>query len=85
MLLQQQIAFDAAEKMKDKVLDVIIEGKIADEDVYVGRTYKDIPGVDSNIFVETKRELMTGDFIKAKVTGADGYDLIGEIYYESAQ
>lgn len=85
MLLQQQIAFGAAEKMKDKVLDVIIEGKIADEDVYVGRTYKDIPGVDSNIFVETKRELMTGDFIKAKVTGADGYDLIGEIYYESAQ
>lgn len=85
MLLQQQIAFDAAEKMKDKVLDVIIEGKIADEDVYVGRTYKDIPGVDSNIFVETKRELMTGDFIKARVTGADGYDLIGEIYYESAQ
>ena len=85
MLLQQQIAFDAAEKMKDKVLDVIIEGEIADEDVYVGRTYKDIPGVDSNIFVETKRELMTGDFIKAKVTGADGYDLIGEIYYESAQ
>lgn len=85
MLLQQQIAFDAAEKMKDKVLDVIIEGIIADEDVYVGRTYKDIPGVDSNIFVETKRELMTGDFIKAKVTGADGYDLIGEIYYESAQ
>ena len=85
MLLQQQIAFDAAEKMKDKVLDVIIEGKIADEDVYVGRTYKDIPGVDSNIFVETKRELMTGDFIKAKVTGADGYDLIGELYYESAQ
>ena len=67
MLLQQQIAFDAAEKMKDKVLDVIIEGKIADEDVYVGRTYKDIPGVDSNIFVETKRELMTGDFIKAKI------------------
>ena len=85
MLLQQQIAFEAAEKMKDKVLDVIIEGKIADEDVYVGRTYKDIPGVDSNIFVETKRELMTGDFIKARVTGADGYDLIGEIYYESAQ
>jgi len=85
MLLQQQIAFDAAEKMKDKVLDVCIEGESADEDVYVGRTYKDIPGVDSNIFVETKRELMTGDFIKAKVTGADGYDLIGEIYYESAQ
>lgn len=83
MLAQQPIAFAAAEAMKGKVLDVLIEGKLSGEDVYVGRTYKDIPGVDSNIFIETSRELLTGEFVRAKVTGANEYDLIGTIVSDS--
>ena len=79
MLAQQEIAFKNARKMKNRVLDVIIDGKLAGEDVYAGRTYMDVPGVDSNIVIETKRELMTGDFVRARVTGAQAYDLIGEI------
>ncbi len=82
MLAQQDIAFKNARKMKNRILDVIIDGKLAGEDVYAGRTYMDVPGVDSSIFVETKRELMTGDFVRARVTGADAYDLIGEIVDE---
>lgn len=77
MLAQQEIAFRAARRMKGKILDVLIEGRIAGENVYVGRTYKDIPGVDSNIFVETGRELMTGEILAVKVTGAEEYDLTG--------
>ena len=79
MTAQQPIAFAAAEAMKGQVLDVLIEGKLTGEDVYVGRTYKDIPGVDSNIFIETRRDLLTGEFVRAKVTGANEYDLIGEL------
>jgi len=87
MLAQQEIAFENAENMRGRSLDVVIEGKLAGEDVYVGRTYMDIPGVDSNIFIETRRELLTGSFVRAKVTGAHEYDLTGEIdyEYESAQ
>ena len=87
MLAQQEIAFENAEKMRGRSLDVVIEGRLAGEDVYVGRTYMDIPGVDSNIFIETRRELLTGTFVRAKVTGAHEYDLTGEIdyEYESAQ
>ena len=84
MLTQQEIAFRNARKMKGQVLDVLIEGKLADEDVYVGRTYKDMPGVDSNIFIETKRDLLTGEFVRARVTGAHEYDLVGEIIYDEA-
>jgi len=58
---------------------VMIEGKVADENAYVGRTYMDAPNVDGLIFVETDEEMMSGDFAKVKVTGALEYDLIGEI------
>ncbi|MGO5052160.1 30S ribosomal protein S12 methylthiotransferase RimO [Lachnospiraceae bacterium LCP25S3_G4] len=79
MELQQDIAFDLAEQMIGKEVLVMIEGKVADEDVYVGRTYKDAPNVDGFIFVNTREELMSGDYVKVKVTGALEYDLIGEI------
>ena len=79
MELQQEIAFELAEDMIGKEVLVMIEGKVADENVYVGRTYKDAPNVDGLIFVESEEELMSGDFAKVKVTGALEYDLIGEI------
>lgn len=82
MELQQAIAFDKAEEMVGKVLDVIIEGKVAEEDVYVARTYRDAPNVDGYLFLNTAASLMTGDFVKALVTDSNEYDLIGEVYHE---
>lgn len=79
MELQQDIAFDKAESMLGAVLDAMIEGKVADESAYVARTYRDAPNVDGYLFVNTSRELMTGDFVKVRVTGSYEYDLIGEL------
>lgn len=77
MELQQEIAFDKAEDMIGRELLVMVEGKVADENAYVGRTYRDAPNVDGLIFINTDEELMSGDFAKVKVTGAMDYDLIG--------
>ena len=77
MELQQEIAFEAAENMAGKEVLVMVEGKVADEAVYVGRTYRDAPNVDGLIFVEAGEELISGDFVKVKITGALEYDLIG--------
>ena len=79
MELQQEIAFDLAEDMVGREVLVMIEGKVADENAYVGRTYKDAPNVDGLIFINTDEELMSGDFAKVRVTGALEYDLIGEL------
>lgn len=79
MELQQEIAFARAETMEGQEILVMIEGKVADENVYVGRTQKDAPNVDGLIFINTDRELMSGDFARVKVTGALEYDLIGEL------
>ena len=77
MELQQEIAFAAAQDMVGKVVTAVIEGKVVDENAYVARTYKDAPGVDGLLFVNTGRELLTGDFVKVKVNGVYEYDLMG--------
>lgn len=77
MELQQEIAFEAAENMEGREMFVLIEGKVADEPVYVGRSYRDAPNIDGLIFVETGEELLSGDFAKVKIKGALEYDLIG--------
>lgn len=79
MELQQEIVFEQAESMIGREVLVMIEGKVADENAYVGRTYRDAPNVDGLIFVNTEEELMSGDFARVRVTGAAEYDLIGEL------
>ncbi len=79
MELQEEVIFDKNESMEGTELYAFIEGKVADENVYIGRTYRDAPNVDGYIFVNTEEELMTGDVVKVRVTGAYEYDLIGEI------
>lgn len=79
MELQQDIAFDNAQDMVGREVLVMIEGKVADENAYVGRTYRDAPNVDGLIFINTAEELLSGDFARVKVTGAVDYDLIGEL------
>lgn len=79
MELQQDIAFELAENMIGQTVLVMIEGKVADENAYVGRTYKDAPNVDGLIFIMTDEELVSADFAMVKVTGAQEYDLIGEL------
>lgn len=85
MELQQEIAFEAAERMAGEVVTAMIEGKVADENAYVARTYKDAPNVDGYLFVNTGRELMTGDFVRVRITASYEYDLIGELEDEFTQ
>lgn len=79
MLLQQEIAFEKAGRRIGEKMLVMIEGKLPDEDAYIGRTYMDAPGVDGFVFVNTNRTLVTGDFAYVIVTGSNEYDLIGEL------
>lgn len=78
MKIQQQIAFEKAEEMIGKKLEVLIEGKLPEDGVFIGRTYKDAPNVDGMIFVNSDRELVTGDVVTVGITDYHEYDLIGE-------
>ena len=82
MELQQEIAFEKAKDMIGRELVVMIEGKVAEEDTYVARTYRDAPNVDGYLFVNSTASFMTGDLVKVQVTDANEYDLIGEVCHE---
>ena len=79
MELQQEISIDLGQQRIGQDLWGMIEGKVADENAYVGRTYGDAPGIDGYVFVNTDTELMSGDFAQVHITGALEYDLIGEL------
>lgn len=79
MLLQQNISKNKLSKMIGKKLKVVIEGKLTDEDVYVGRTYMDIPDVDGCIFIKSDLTHISGDFVEVLVTDSSEYDLVGEL------
>lgn len=79
MELQEEIILDKNETMVGQEILVMIEGKVADENAYVGRSYRDAPDIDGLVFVNTDAELVSGDFAKVRITGAYEYDLIGEL------
>ncbi len=79
MELQEEVIFDKNDTLTGMETYAFIEGKVADENAYIGRTYRDAPNVDGYIFIQTEEELMTGDIVKVRITGAYEYDLIGEI------
>ena len=87
MELQQEIAFDKGGGVVGRELLVMVEGQVSGENAYVARTYKDAPNVDGYLFLQTDEVLVSGDFVRAKVTKALEYDLIGEMVYadESAE
>lgn len=78
MELQQEVSLDKSSDMVGRVIPVMVEGKITDDDAYVGRSYKDAPNVDGYVFINTNAQLMSGQIINVSITGSMEYDLIGE-------
>lgn len=85
MELQQQISFKKNEEKVGTVLEVMIEGKLAEEDVYCSRSYGDAPEIDGAVFVAAEENLIAGDFVTVQITNSYEYDLIGEIYDELSE
>ncbi len=83
MRIQQKNAFKQSRAQTGRIMDVFIEGCLPDEDIYIGRTYMDAPKVDGQVFLTSDRRLFSGDFVKALITGASGYDLTAKALPQS--
>ncbi len=82
MALQQSISTQKNKKRIGTVMDVLIEGYLYEDDIYIGRTYMDAPKVDGSVFVHAQEELISGDIVPVRITGSGEYDLIGDVIYE---
>lgn len=81
MALQQEVSADKAASRIDDEMSVLIEGYLYEDDIYIGRTYMDAPKVDGNVFVRAEEELISGDIVPVRITGANEYDLMGDVIY----
>ncbi len=79
MLLQQKISAEKGRALVGGVEQVLVEGYLPDEEVYIGRTYRDAPGVDGNVFFPSDASFLSGDIVPVYITEAKEYDLIGEV------
>ena len=82
MSLQQEISISVQKELTGSELECIIEGRIPEDRVYVARGHRDAPNVDGMVFIDEEGAgpfLMTGDFVRVKITGSSEYDLYGEV------
>ena len=86
MLIQQEISARKSAEFTGKKLEVIIDGYLPEDDVYVGRSYRDAPNVDGSVFITlgpySSRDIMSGTFVDVEITGSTEYDLIGRLIEE---
>lgn len=82
MELQQDISSQKTADRRGTVMDVLIEGYLYEDDIYVGRTYMDAPKVDGSVFVHAQEDLISGDIVPVRITGSGEYDLMGDVIYE---
>lgn len=85
MELQQDISASLSQQMMGQTIEILIEGKLPEEEVYCGRSYKDSPDVDGMVFFPSTEEYLSGEFITVKIKETDEYDLVGEIVNEYSQ
>ena len=76
MLTQREVLKSLNKKWVDSTLDCLVDGYLADDNIYVARSYADSPEVDSLIFVNSDRVLNSGDKIRVKIEKYSDYDFI---------
>ena len=81
MELQKNISAEKCAQMTGKTIRVIADGRIPEDDIYCGRSYKDAPDIDGMVFFKSDYEIMSGDFADVRIDGASDYDLTGEAVY----
>ena len=82
MALQQEVSYDNNQQMLGKQLEVLVEGYLYEENIYIGRSYREAPNVDGYIFINAEEEIVSGELVTVRITDANEYDLIGEVVYE---
>lgn len=82
MEVQQFISAELNQQKIGKEFEVIIDRE--ESDYYVGRTEFDSPEVDGEVYITTDEELKNGTIVKVKITGAEDYDLYGELVSNQA-
>ena len=78
MELQMGIAAEIARSLEGQTLEVLCEGYDEEARCDAGRSYMDAPDIDTKVYFTGRGGLKPGQFVTVEITGADGYDIVGE-------
>ncbi len=76
---QEKVALRLHEHLIGREIKILVEERKKDDtNIYIGRTEFDAPDVDGVVYLTTKKPLRCGQFVRARITQASGYDLMGD-------
>jgi ribosomal protein S12 methylthiotransferase len=78
MRLQQRISAEVEEAKVGQTMEVVIDRR--EGDYYIGRTAFCSPEVDPEVLIRANgQDIKEGTFYSVKITGAEEFDLYGEV------
>ena len=79
MSIQSLISQEINESLEGKEFDVLIEGRDMEvPEVVAGRSYREAPDVDGQIYIENDSKSDEGDIVRVKIVAGFAYDLAAE-------
>ena len=80
MTLQAKISELRHKELEGKTLDVVIEGYSEnDKTLAFGRSYREAPEIDGNVFIENVKNIPVGEIVKVKIIQGFTYEIVGEL------
>lgn len=79
MSLQSKISEETNHSLEGRVLEVLVEGRDEEqENIAYGRSYREAPEVDGQIYIEGDTGSRPGDMVKVRILQGFAYDIVGE-------
>ena len=79
MSIQSKISEETNQALEGKELDILVEGRDEEQQtIAVGRSYREAPEVDGQVYIEGDTDSKPGDIVRVRVTQGFTYDVVGE-------
>ena len=80
MQVQAGISLERNQRLIGRNLDVLVEGVDEENNISIGRSYRDAPEIDGLVIIEGIAPL--GELVKVRINSAITHDLVGELVKE---
>jgi len=81
MQIQGEISLERNQRFIGKILDVLIEGVDEENQISIGRSYRDAPEIDGLVVIEGLAPI--GEIVPVKINSAITHDLVGELVIQN--
>ena len=86
MSLQSRISEEVNRKLEGQTIEVLVEGRDQEQNnIAVGRSYREAPEVDGQVYIEGDATSQPGDIVRVRVLQGFTYDVVGELVEDETE